>query len=59
MIATATLFNFVGSDTSPMFAIPWYWHLVLGGFAFGMMFYGDRIRCLASFTDKGSGHLVR
>jgi Na+-transporting NADH:ubiquinone oxidoreductase subunit B len=21
-----------------MFAMPWYWHLVLGGFAFGMIF---------------------
>jgi Na+-transporting NADH:ubiquinone oxidoreductase subunit B len=21
-----------------MFALPWYWHLVMGGFAFGMMF---------------------
>ena len=21
-----------------MFAMPWYWHLVTGGFAFGMMF---------------------
>ena len=38
MIATATLFNVIGSDTNPMFAMPWYWHLVLGGFAFGMMF---------------------
>ncbi|MCP6559147.1 RnfABCDGE type electron transport complex subunit D, partial [Klebsiella pneumoniae] len=52
MIATATLFNFVGSDTNPMFAMPWYWHLVLGGFAFGMMFMAtDPVS--ASFTDKG------
>ena len=21
-----------------MFAVPWHWHLVMGGFAFGMMF---------------------
>ncbi len=38
MVATATLLNIIGSDTNPMFAMPWYWHLVLGGFAFGMVF---------------------
>ena len=38
MILTAMLFNFIGSDTNPMFSIPWYWHMVLGGFAFGIMF---------------------
>ncbi|MFQ7390116.1 MAG: NADH:ubiquinone reductase (Na(+)-transporting) subunit B, partial [Escherichia sp.] len=52
MVATATLFNFIGSDTNPMFAMPWYWHLVLGGFAFGMMFMAtDPVS--ASFTDTG------
>ncbi|MBF4190179.1 RnfABCDGE type electron transport complex subunit D, partial [Serratia ureilytica] len=30
-----------------MFAMPWYWHLVLGGFAFGMIFMAtDRFRLL-------------
>jgi Na+-transporting NADH:ubiquinone oxidoreductase subunit B len=38
MIGTALLFNTVGSDSNPMFAMPWHWHLVLGGFAFGMVF---------------------
>lgn len=38
MIMTTILLNTIGSDTNPMFAIPWWWHLVLGGFAFGMMF---------------------
>lgn len=38
MMATSFLFNMIGSDTNPMFALPWYWHLVLGGFAFGMIF---------------------
>jgi Na+-transporting NADH:ubiquinone oxidoreductase subunit B len=38
MMATAMVFNAVGSTTNPMFAMPWYWHLVLGGFAFGMIF---------------------
>jgi Na+-transporting NADH:ubiquinone oxidoreductase subunit B len=38
MVATASLFNTIGSETNPMFAMPWYWHLVLGGFAFGMVY---------------------
>lgn len=38
MVGTTLLFNIVGSDTNPMFALPWHWHLVIGGFAFGMMF---------------------
>lgn len=38
MVATAWLFNLIGSDTNPMMAMPWHWHLVLGGFAFGMVF---------------------
>ncbi|HFP3027630.1 NADH:ubiquinone reductase (Na(+)-transporting) subunit B [Yersinia enterocolitica] len=52
MIATAYLFNWVGSTTNPLFAMPWYWHLVLGGFAFGMIFMAtDPVS--ASFTNKG------
>ena len=38
MIMTAWLLNAVGSETNPMFAMPWHWHLVLGGFAFGMIY---------------------
>jgi Na+-transporting NADH:ubiquinone oxidoreductase subunit B len=38
MVAFSTLLNVVGSDTNPAFAMPWYWHLVTGGFAFGMVF---------------------
>jgi Na+-transporting NADH:ubiquinone oxidoreductase subunit B len=38
MVALSSLFNLVGSDGNPAFAMPWYWHLVTGGFAFGMMF---------------------
>jgi len=38
MAATATLFNVIGSDTNPHFATPWYWHAVVGGFAFGMVY---------------------
>jgi Na+-transporting NADH:ubiquinone oxidoreductase subunit B len=38
MVATATLFNIIGSDTDAMYAVPWYWHLTLGGFAFGTVY---------------------
>ncbi len=38
MIATSVMFNMIGSDTNPMFALPFYWHLTLGGFAFGMVY---------------------
>ncbi|MEE9354560.1 MAG: NADH:ubiquinone reductase (Na(+)-transporting) subunit B [Methylococcaceae bacterium] len=38
MIATSILFNIIGSESNPMFALPWYWHLTLGGFAFGMVY---------------------
>ncbi|QDG76098.1 NADH:ubiquinone reductase (Na(+)-transporting) subunit B [Labrenzia sp. PHM005] len=38
MMAFSTLLNIIGSDSNPMFAMPWYWHLVVGGFAFGLVF---------------------
>ncbi len=38
MMVTALLFNAIGSETNPLFAMPWHWHLVLGGFAFGMVY---------------------
>ncbi|WP_370244548.1 NADH:ubiquinone reductase (Na(+)-transporting) subunit B [Salipiger sp.] len=38
MIAFSTLLNLIGSDSNPMFAMPWYWHLVVGGYAFGLVF---------------------
>lgn len=37
-VATALLLNWIGSETNPMFALPWYWHIVTGGFAFGLFF---------------------
>ncbi|MDX1570800.1 MAG: NADH:ubiquinone reductase (Na(+)-transporting) subunit B [Xanthomonadales bacterium] len=38
MLGTVLLFNWFGPEGNPMAAMPWHWHLVLGGFAFGMMF---------------------
>jgi Na+-transporting NADH:ubiquinone oxidoreductase subunit B len=52
MVLFTLLLNTVGSDTNTMFAMPWYWHLVTGGFAFGMFFMAtDPVS--ASFTNKG------
>lgn len=38
MIAMSLIFNIVGSDTNPLFAVPFYWHFVMGGFAFGLIY---------------------
>ncbi|MDP8170768.1 NADH:ubiquinone reductase (Na(+)-transporting) subunit B [Pasteurella skyensis] len=52
MMVVSTLFNMIGSQTNAMFAMPWYWHLVLGGFALGMFFMAtDPVS--AAFTNKG------
>lgn len=52
MMAMAFLFNAVGSTNNPMFAVPWHWHMVLGGFAFGTVFMAtDPVS--ACMTDKG------
>jgi len=52
MVALSLLFNAVGSDTNPMFSMPWHWHFVVGGFAFGMMFMAtDPVS--ASMTNTG------
>jgi Na+-transporting NADH:ubiquinone oxidoreductase subunit B len=52
MFLTSALFNLIGSDTNPMFAMPWYWHMTLGGLAFGMVFMAtDPVS--AAMTNKG------
>ena len=52
MIALSTLLNMVGSESNPMFNMPWHWHLVVGGFAFGMFFMAtDPVS--ASMTNTG------
>lgn len=39
-------------STNPMFQMPWHWHLVLGGFAFGAVFMAtDPVT--AAMTDPG------
>jgi Na+-transporting NADH:ubiquinone oxidoreductase subunit B len=52
MVFTSLLFNLIGSDTNPMFGVQWYWHLTIGGLAFGMVFMAtDPVS--AAMTDKG------
>jgi Na+-transporting NADH:ubiquinone oxidoreductase subunit B len=52
MVLTTLLFNLIGSDTNPMFNVPWYWHLTMGGLAFGMVFMAtDPVS--AAMTNKG------
>ncbi|MDC3332946.1 NADH:ubiquinone reductase (Na(+)-transporting) subunit B [bacterium] len=53
MIATSLLFNTFAADSSnPMMSLPWYWHLTIGGFAFGMIFMAtDPVS--ASMTNTG------
>lgn len=51
-VAMAGLLNWVGSETNPMFAVPWHFHVVLGGWAFGTVFMAtDPVS--SAFTERG------
>ena len=51
-VAMAGLLNYAGSATNKMFALPFYWHLVIGGWAFGTVFMAtDPVS--SAFTDRG------
>ncbi len=51
-LAMASLLNTVGSDTNGMFAVPWYFHVVIGSWAFGTVFMAtDPVS--SAFTEKG------
>ncbi len=48
----AVTLNLVGSDSNPMFAVPFHWHIVLGGWALGTVFMAtDPVS--SAFTDAG------
>ncbi|MFZ1288875.1 MAG: NADH:ubiquinone reductase (Na(+)-transporting) subunit B [Melioribacteraceae bacterium] len=52
MIIMSSIFNLIGSSTNPMFDVAPYWHLVLGGFAFGTVFMAtDPVS--AAMTENG------
>ena len=54
LIVPAMLFGGIDSS-NPMFAMPWYWHIALGGFAFGAVFMAtDPV----SAPDTMIGHWV-
>lgn len=51
-VLIATLLNFSGSETNALMNVPFYWHIVLGGWAFGTVFMAtDPVS--APFTNKG------
>ncbi len=51
-IAMASVLNLVGSDTNALFGVPFWWHLVLGGWAFGTVFMAtDPVS--SAFTNPG------
>ena len=44
--------NAIGSDTNPMLNVPFHWHMVIGGWAFGMVFMAtDPVS--SAFTEIG------
>ena len=52
MIGMSLVFNLIGSQTNPMFAVTPMWHLVLGGFAFGTVYMAtDPVS--ATITEQG------
>ena len=52
MLVASLLFNAIDGALNPMFSVPWHWHLVMGGFAFGMVFMAtDPVT--AAQTDPG------
>ena len=52
-VVTVLIYNWLGADSkNPMFAMPFWWHFVVGGFAFGLFFMAtDPVS--ASMTNAG------
>ena len=51
-LCMSLLLNLAGSTTNPFFEVPFYWHVVLGGWAFGMVFMAtDPVS--SAFTARG------
>jgi Na+-transporting NADH:ubiquinone oxidoreductase subunit B len=52
VVATSLVLNGVDQGTNPMFAVPFWWHMVVGGLAFGLVYMAtDPVS--ASMTEKG------
>ena len=51
-VAMTLVFNAIGSATNPWFAVPFWWHMVLGGWAFGTAFMAtDPVT--SPFSERG------
>jgi Na+-transporting NADH:ubiquinone oxidoreductase subunit B len=51
--AMSFFFNMIGPSSDFLFAMPWYWHFVLGGFAFGTIFMAtDPVSAAMTNTGK-------
>lgn len=52
LVGTALLFEHLAPAGLPMATLPWYWHLTVGGFAFGLVYFAtDPVTAAA--TDPG------
>lgn len=52
LVGMSAIFNMIGSETNPMFALPPHYHLVMGSFAFATVFMAtDPVS--AAMTDTG------
>ena len=52
-IAAASLLNAIGSETNQLINVPFWWHMVLGGWAFGVVFMAtDPVSAAHSTTGK-------
>ena len=67
-IAMSLVFNAIGSATNPWYAVPFWWHMVLGGWAFATAFmvtdpvtapYSDKARWIYGFSIRAMVVLIR
>jgi Na+-transporting NADH:ubiquinone oxidoreductase subunit B len=57
-IAMSVLLNTAGSEANPMFAVPFWWHMVAGGWALGTVFMAtDPVS--SSYTEGGPHRPLR
>ena len=60
LIVTVLIMNSAGAMDNPMFSVPWTWHVVLGGWAFGTVFIAtDPVAAATTHAGRwGFGILV-
>ncbi|MCE8534623.1 RnfABCDGE type electron transport complex subunit D [Ruegeria pomeroyi] len=53
LVVTVSLIQFLASDQNAALSVPWYWHMVLGGWAFGTVFLAtDPIAAATTRTGR-------